>query len=137
MFILDPDFYPSRIPDPNTVIKERGGKKFVGLPFFCSHNFHKIENKFFGMLKKKTWPNFQRIIELFTQKIATKLSKICVWDPEKTIPDPESRGQKGTGSRIQISNTDFCLMREGSGSVPLTNGSATLPRSIHFFRNKF
>jgi hypothetical protein len=42
------------------------------------------------MLKKKIWANFQRIIELFTQKIATKLSKIWVWDPrsgKKPIPD--------------------------------------------------
>ncbi len=32
------------------------------------------------MPKKKIWANFQRIIELFTQKIVTKLSKIWVWD---------------------------------------------------------
>jgi hypothetical protein len=50
------------------------------------------------VLKKKIWANFQRIIELFTQKIVTKLSKIWVWDPG-------SRGQKGTGSRIRICNT--------------------------------
>jgi hypothetical protein len=30
----------------------------------------------FEMLNKKIWANFQRIIELFTQKIVTKLSKI-------------------------------------------------------------
>jgi hypothetical protein len=56
------------------------------------------------MVKKKILANFQRIIELFTQKIVTKLSKIWVWDPgsgtrdsEKTysgikkhrIPDPQ------------------------------------------------
>jgi hypothetical protein len=29
MFIPDPDFYPSRIPDPKTATKERGEKKFV------------------------------------------------------------------------------------------------------------
>jgi hypothetical protein len=57
------------------------------------------------MLKKKTWANFQRIIELFTQKIVTKLSKIWISDPgseirKKPIPDPGSRGQKSTGSRI-------------------------------------
>jgi hypothetical protein len=45
------------------------------------------------MLKKKIWANFQRIIELFTQKIVTKLPKIWVWDPrsgigKKPIPDP-------------------------------------------------
>jgi hypothetical protein len=70
------------------------------------------------MLKKKIWPSFPRIFEVFTQKIVTKPSKIWVWDPgseirdpEKTYsgsqtPDPGSRGQKGTGSRIQIRNTD-------------------------------
>jgi hypothetical protein len=64
-------------------------------------------------MKKKIWANFQRIIELFTQKIVTKLSKIWVRDPgsgirdpgseirKKPNPDPGSRDQKGTGSRIQ------------------------------------
>ncbi len=33
MFIPDPDFYPSRIPDPKTVPKERDEKKF------CYHTF--------------------------------------------------------------------------------------------------
>jgi hypothetical protein len=66
-------------------IKERGEKILVVIPFFCSHKFYKIENYFiFGMLKKKMWANFQRIIELFTQKIVTKLSKIWVWGPDKT-----------------------------------------------------
>ncbi len=37
------------------------------------------------MLKKKIWVNFQRIIELFTQKIVTKLSKIWVWDSGSRI----------------------------------------------------
>jgi hypothetical protein len=61
---------------------------------------HKIANYFsFEVLKKKIWANFQRIIELFTQKIVTKLSKIQIWDPgpgirKKPIPDPGSRGSK-------------------------------------------
>jgi hypothetical protein len=33
MFIPDPDFYPSRIPDPKTATKERGEKKKVVTPF--------------------------------------------------------------------------------------------------------
>jgi hypothetical protein len=33
------------------------------------------------MLKKIIWANFQRIIDLFTQKVVKKLSKIWVWDP--------------------------------------------------------
>jgi hypothetical protein len=71
------------------------------------------------MLKKNIWANFQGTIEFFTQKIVTKLSKKWVWDPrpairirdpgKKPIPDPGSRGQKGTGpeSRIQIRNTGW------------------------------
>jgi hypothetical protein len=51
------------------------------------------------MLKKKMLANFQRIIELFTQKIVTKLSKIWVWDPGSEIRDPE---KTYSGSRIQV-----------------------------------
>jgi hypothetical protein len=49
------------------------------------------------MLKKKIWTCFQRIIELFTQKFVTKLSKIWVWDPGYEIRDPE---KTYSGSRI-------------------------------------
>jgi hypothetical protein len=73
MFIPDPDFYPSRIPDPKTATKERGEKKE----------------------KKKILANFQRIIELFTQKIVNKLLKygFGIRDPDpgvKKAPDPGS-----------------------------------------------
>ena len=63
------------------------------------------------MIKKKIWANFQRIIELFTQKIVHKLSKIWVWDPGSGIQDPGSgknlfwildpgsRVQKGTATQ--------------------------------------
>jgi hypothetical protein len=45
------------------------------------------------MLKKKIWPNFPRIIKVFTQKIVTKPSIIWLWDPGSgknlfRIPDP-------------------------------------------------
>jgi hypothetical protein len=115
--IPDPDFYPSRIPDPGsripdlkTATKERGEEKLLSY-LFCICKFHKIEYYFlFEMPNKKIWANFQRIIEVFTQKIVTKLSKIRVWDPGSEIRDPEkiysgSRSQKGTGSRIRIRNT--------------------------------
>jgi hypothetical protein len=36
--IPDPDFYPSRIPDPKTATKERGEKKFV-----VATNFTKLQ----------------------------------------------------------------------------------------------
>jgi hypothetical protein len=48
------------------------------------HKFHKIENFIsFQVLKKKICANFQRIIELSTQKIVTKLSKIWGWEPKR------------------------------------------------------
>jgi hypothetical protein len=115
MFIPDPDFYPSRIPDPKTAMKDIGGKKLVVIPFFLSHKLHKIELFYFLNVEEKIWANFQRIIELFTQKIVTKLSKIWVWDPG-------SRGQKGTGSRIR--NTGIYTY-----SIDLHKGLKNLPKA--------
>ncbi len=63
--------------------------------FFYSHKNPKIQNYInFELVKKKIWANLQRILELSTQKIVIKLSKIWVWDPgsEKNlfrIPDPD------------------------------------------------
>ncbi len=37
MFILDPDFYPSRIPDPKTATKERDEKKILSNIFLLPH----------------------------------------------------------------------------------------------------
>jgi hypothetical protein len=41
--IPDPDFYPSRIPDPKTATKERGEKKFVVITFYVATNFTKLQ----------------------------------------------------------------------------------------------
>ncbi len=63
------------------------------------------------------WANFQRIIELFTKKIVTKLSKIWVWDPGSEIQDPGS-GKTYSGSWI----TDPGIKKApdpGSGSATL------------------
>jgi hypothetical protein len=40
MFILDPDFYPSRISDPgsNNSTKKGRGKNYLVLPFFVATN---------------------------------------------------------------------------------------------------
>jgi hypothetical protein len=62
--------------------QKRGAKKICCNTFYCSHKFHKIVNYFiFETLKKKNWASFQRILELFTQKIVTRVSKIWIWDP--------------------------------------------------------
>jgi hypothetical protein len=81
-------------------------KKICCYNFLCSHKFHKIANCFrFGVLKKKIWTNFQRIIELFTQKIVTKLSKygFGIRDPGPgknlfRIPDPGVKKAPDPGS---------------------------------------
>ncbi len=84
MFIPNPESWFLPIPDPgskNSNKREEWIEIFCH-NFLCSHKFHKIEKYFsFEVLKQKIWENFQRIIELFTQKIVTKLSKIWVWDP--------------------------------------------------------
>jgi hypothetical protein len=85
----------SRIMDPGSRIKKQqqkiGVKKICCHTFLCSHKFYKIEHYFsFEVQKKKIWANFQRIIELFTQKIVTKLSKIWVRDPGSNIREPGS-----------------------------------------------
>jgi hypothetical protein len=68
----------SRISDPKTATKERGGKKFVVIPFF----------------------------------VATKLSKIRVWDPgsgKKPIPDPGVKKSPDPGSAtLASSKTNLC-----------------------------
>jgi hypothetical protein len=81
--IPDPDFYPSRIPDPGsripdtkTATKERGEKKLDVKPFYVATKFNKIVNSFsFEVLRKKIRANFQRIIELFTKKLSKSSSK--------------------------------------------------------------
>jgi hypothetical protein len=41
--IPDPDFYPSRIPDPKTATKEKGEKKFVVISSFVATNLTKLQ----------------------------------------------------------------------------------------------
>jgi hypothetical protein len=68
MFIPDPDFYPSRIPDPGyripdpkSATKERSGKKICCHTFFVATNFTKLKIiLIFEMLKEKSWANFQK-----------------------------------------------------------------------------
>jgi hypothetical protein len=101
MFIPDPGSWFLPITDPgskNSNKRERCKKKFCH-NFYVVTNFTKLQIilvlKFW---RKKIWANFQRIIELFTLKIVTKLSKIWVWDPGSEIRDPE---KTYSGSRIQ------------------------------------
>ncbi len=125
----DPEFYPSRIldpgsqfQDPKTATKEKGKKIFYHISF-GSYKFHKIENYLiFEMPKKKILASFQKIIEFLAKNLSltSKTYGFGIRDPRPGIwkknlfwiPDPGSRGQKGTGSRIRIRNTDSDTMQQ-------------------------
>ncbi len=101
MFILDPDFYPSQIPD-------------LWLSYsFVATNIKKFVNSFiFEQVKKFFSQNTKKhVIE--TQTIPKKLLLsyqrygFGIQDPEsgKTYSGSRIQGQKGSGSRIRIRNT--------------------------------
>ncbi len=99
MFIPDPGSWFLPIPDPGSKNsnKREGWKKIWCHTFLCCQKFYKIVHYFsFEVLKKKIWANFQRIIEPFTQKIVTKLSKygFGIRDPEKTYSGSRIPGSK-------------------------------------------
>jgi hypothetical protein len=128
MFIPDPDFDPSRIlvsgsriPDPKPATKERGNNFFVIIkPFFVATNFTKFEIFLFLYSEEKNLVQFSKIIELFTQKIVTKLSKIWVWDPGSgknlfRIPDPGVKKAPDPGSGS--ATLSALVWHTGSGSA--------------------
>jgi hypothetical protein len=54
MFLPNPDFYPSRIPNQTTATKEDGERNLLTYPFVCSQKYHKIVNYFIlEQVKKK------------------------------------------------------------------------------------
>jgi hypothetical protein len=69
------------------------------------------------MLKKKVVASLKKIIELFTRKFVTKLSKIWVWDPRSGIRVPE---KTYSGSRIRVQGSNRHLIPDpGSRSATL------------------
>jgi hypothetical protein len=63
----------------------------------------------FEKLKKKSWANFQRIIELFTQKLSLSSQKygFGIRDPEKTYSGSRIQGSKR--HRIPDPDPNTCL----------------------------
>jgi hypothetical protein len=93
MFITDPgyDFFPSRIPDPNYL---HPGSSSKNLSFLTPKN-------------KKKW--------FISPKKYDPGCSSRIPDPDADflpIPDPGSRGQKRTQSRIRIRNT-VCISTSG------------------------
>jgi hypothetical protein len=81
--IPDPDFYPSRIPDPGsripdakTATKERGEKFFFVIPFDVATNFTKL--KIISVLKcyrKKFGPIFKELLNFLPKKFSQSSQK--------------------------------------------------------------
>ncbi len=81
------------------------------------------------------WANFQRIIELFTQKIVTKLSKIWIWNPGsgKTLfripaPGVKKAPDPGSGSATLVFGPP------GFGSVRQSYGSGSFHHQAKIVR---
>ncbi len=75
---------------------------------FVSGNMYKLKNEI-NVLKL----NFQRIVEVFTQKIFNMLSNIWVWDPGSEIRDPEKNLFRIQGSkrhRIPDPDPQHCVV---------------------------
>ncbi len=104
--IPDSDFYPSRIPEPKTVTKERGEKKIVIILFFCSHKFYKIEYYvIFELLKNKFGPIFKELLKFLPKNfsICSQIYGFGIRDPrsgirKKPIPDPGIKKAPDPGS---------------------------------------
>jgi hypothetical protein len=106
MFIQDPDFYPSRIPDPKTASKE-GRKKNCCHTLYVASNFTKLKIILFLKCWRKKLGQFSKNYRTFYPKNCHSLKYwFGIRDPrsgiwKKSILDPGSRGQKGTRSRIR------------------------------------
>ena len=112
----------SRIQKP---IEKRGVKKksFVK-HFFVATNFVKCKIiLFLNCSRKKFGPNFKELWNFLPKKLSLRPQKyeFGIRDPRsrrdprsgirnKPIPDPGSRGQKGTGSRIPDPDLQHCLL---------------------------
>ncbi len=118
MFIPNPGSWWWFLPIPHLRSRiqkqqqKRGMKKIVVKSFFVATNFTKFKIILFWNGEENNLGQFSKnYVELFTQKIVNKLSKIRVTDPwsgiqdpgsrirKKPIPDPGSRGQKAPDPR--------------------------------------
>ncbi len=63
-------FTQSRILDPKTAMKDRGEKKFVPIPFFWRHKFHKIELFYsWNVAEKKLGLIFKELLNFLPKKL--------------------------------------------------------------------
>jgi len=129
MFIPDPDFYPSRIPDtgsripdPKTVTKERGEKKCYHT-FFVVTNFTKLDIMLFLRFLPKNFSICSQIGTVYGFRILDPGSGKTII----RIPDPGSRVLKVNGSGSTTLILSYCFSghrNEGGGHSCLTREDA-------------
>ncbi len=125
MFIPDPGSWFLPIPDPGSQIQKQqqktGVEKKIFKPFFVATNFTKLNIILFLICWiKKFGIIFKELLKFLPKKLSPSPQKYWfgIRDPRSRknlfrIPDPGSRGQKGTGSRIRIRNTGLDAISQG------------------------
>jgi hypothetical protein len=115
MLIPDPNFYPSRIPDPKTATKERDDKKIFVKHFFVATIFTKCKIiLFLNCSGKKFGPNFKDLWNFLPKKFGIRdprsgINPFRIPDPGvKKAPDPGS-GSATLYSCLFIQGADYKL----------------------------
>jgi hypothetical protein len=121
MFILDPDFYPSRIPDPGSNNNNQREGEIICCYLFLGTTITKWKI-IFEQVKEKMCGKFTKNYSIFYQKNCNQalknmvlVSGICKIPILDRILDPGFRGQKGTGSGIRNTDGSDCLNIEKVG----------------------
>ncbi len=104
------------IPDPGSKNsnKRDGWKKICCHTFLCSHKFHKIGIILVLKCRKIFFANFQRIMELFTQKKLSLCSQkygFGIRDPRSEIRDPGVKKAPDAGSGSATLQSDRIRIR--------------------------
>ncbi len=144
--IPDPDFYPSRILDPKTEMKDRGKKKIFVIPFFWSHKFHNIELFHFWNVEEKILDQFSKNYRTFYPKNCHQALKNMglgsgIRDPGTGknlfwIPDPGVKKATDTGSATLVPYVPILSLCVNSDPDPMAPKLLVLPEKILMKNNK-
>ncbi len=143
------DVYPGSwflaVPDPGSKnSNERTGvkKNLLSYLFFGAINFPKLNYFIFEMLKKKIWANFQRITELFIQKLSLSSQKygFGIRDPRSgknlfRIPDPgvKKAPDPGSGSAtLSVSRSTLTLSTTQDKQIQISQHILKLKHTVGY-----
>ncbi len=95
-------------------------RRWKNLVFFCSHKLHKIENYLILKQVKTIFlpihsKNYSSTFYLKKLSLSSQKYGFRIRDPEKPIPDPRSRDQRGTESGFRNTGEHELLERKKKG----------------------